>query len=70
MTVAKFEFNLPEDRYDFETHCNVHKYRSALDEIKTKLKSRAEYDRKAPKLWAKLYAEFWDILNDEGIEDV
>lgn len=65
------EFNLPEERDDFETAQNGWKYKSVLHEFDQDLRRRIKYDTCPPeekKLLEKLRAQLNEDLKDNGID--
>ena len=65
------EFNLPEDRYEYNVTNNAQKYRNALTNIQEYLRSQIKYndgltDEKLS-AFNDIYAEFFEILKDEDV---
>lgn len=65
MPKAILEFNLPEEREDFELHMNASKYFCAIHDIKNYIRQLNKYDERdtIPKeeLTEKLYALLDDL---------
>ena len=68
---AKLEFNLPEEKDEFDYACNGLKYCAALGELDNFLRSKIKYDQNLTDEQYKVYedvrSKLWEILNEEGI---
>jgi hypothetical protein len=66
------EFNLPEDREEFDLAQNVHKYRRAIEDMSAALRSEIKYGEGEPRkyyVYLKLVREkFREILEENEIE--
>jgi len=67
---ATLEFNLPEDKEDYEMTINASKYYLALWHIKQELRSKlkyAELSEQEYEIYEKVSNKFNEILEDNGI---
>lgn len=66
---AILEFNLPDDKYDFEVHQKANRMLGALSEITESLRSRNKYgdDELSQEQCDKLYRWVLSVLDDHDI---
>lgn len=68
---ARLEFDLPEERYEFEHANKGCLYKGLLDEIYTHLRGKVKYGELS-EAESKVYNEFFDwfidTLNNEGVD--
>ena len=65
---ATLEFNLPEDREEYEMQSNAAKYYLALSDIKDLFRGRAKYQETNVEVHEEVYELICSILNERGID--
>lgn len=65
---AILEFNLPEDREDFETTFRGIDYKIALQEIRNAFRAKEKYEEHQETTWSNAHELFWETLREAGVE--
>lgn len=67
------EFDLYEERHEFETAVNAGRLLSALCELSRMLRSKIKYEDLSEVeagIWEEVREKFWDIVRDEEVADL
>lgn len=68
---ATLEFNLPEERKDFEMACNGYKYRFVLHELDQEIRSILKYGERSQDVYdelIRLRGFLHELINDENLD--
>lgn len=68
---VKFDLNDEGDAYDYEIHKLARRYREALNDLHTELRTKVKYSGKRGS-YSNVYDIFWEVLkeNQLTIEDI
>jgi hypothetical protein len=68
---VKFDLNDENDAYDYEIHKLVGRYREALNDIHTQLRTKVKYTGERGS-YSNAYDIFWEIMEENNltIEDI
>lgn len=64
---AILEFNLPEEREEFETANNGGKYLGALGDLANELRTRRKHWPEQATTWDDVHELFWSIIKEADI---
>lgn len=68
MPKVKIEFTLPEEQDEYNLANNAGKYMSICYEFTNLVRSKTKHGDGKPVSWEVVREEWWQILNDEGID--
>ncbi len=67
--IAKLEFNLPEEQYDFKLASHAGAMASFLYEFQNWVRSEIKHGEKASLSYEDLRTKFYDLLKDNGVPE-